>query len=214
MSLFVNPSGKIVMASNAKPIECFRCPCKNIVDDPGMYCVTENFYSGDGCTGSLLNTLPHKCMCMTPECTGDWDQEIVCQGRVQYVYESGPNVGCPDNCNPTPPPTCPTDCSTGYPATLNITFSGFTNSGECMGDGDCGIDGTFAISRTGCEWTGIHSGPYYFAQLICLGGVWTLNITGAAEAMVRATKTGSQVGSYTVTNCYYCCSTCGTIVIA
>jgi len=146
MSLFVNPSGKIVMAGNTKPIECLRCPCENIVGDPYMYCVTENFYSGDNCTGGLQTTLEHQCMCMDDGCQGLWDKAAFCQGQVQYVYESGPHgISCPDNCVAA---ACPSDCSG---CTINsIVVSGFSST--------CGafFNGSYTVNQVGCSWDGLY----------------------------------------------------------
>ena len=147
MSLFVNPSGKIVMASNAKPIECIRCPCQNIPTDPSMYCVTKKFFAPGDCTpgGTPLLTLEHQCTCMETNCTGDWDQISVCDGDVLYVYESGPNVGCPDNCNPPPPANCPTDFCVGCSVSsvsIDITPGGCANM----------TDTVFGFSQYDCAW--------------------------------------------------------------
>jgi hypothetical protein len=110
MSLFVNANGRIVLSAGNKPIECLNCPCEEIFANPNVYCVKKEFYSGDGCTGSLLNTLEHQCMCMDLGCAGAWDQITFCQGNVKYTYESGPHfIACPDGCISIPA-VCPTNC--------------------------------------------------------------------------------------------------------
>jgi len=201
MSLFVNPSGKIVMASNAKPIECFRCPCKNIIGDPYAYCVQEDFYAGDGCTGGIVNTLQHKCMCMTAECSGDWDKVAFCQDRVRYTYESGPHFGliCPDNCEPIVPVPCPSDClSCG---TLSFVITGVTGSGMCTE-----FNTTFSVPKLfSCFWNGSKELPSRTVALNvqCAGSTWKFAI-GLGDGTLDFTMsntTGCPTGTYTFSAC-------------
>ena len=200
MSLFVNPSGKIVMSSANKPIECFRCPCKDIVGDPNVYCVTENFYSGDNCTGSLLNTLPHKCMCMDDGCRGIWDKATFCQDRVQYVYESGPHgIRCPDNCNPIVPVACPSNClSCG---TLSFVITGVTGSGMCTE-----FNTTFSVPKLfSCFWNGSKVLPSRTVALNvqCAGSTWKFAI-GLGDGTLDFTMpntTGCPTGTYAFSAC-------------
>ena len=156
------------MASNAKPIECFRCPCKDIIGDPNVYCVTENFYSGGNCTGSVVQTLPHKCMCMDDGCQGTWDKATFCQDRVQYVYESGPHgISCPSNCVPA---VCPSNCTSC--GTVHLSVSGTVCSY---------LNGaTFTLTKSGgaasCIWQGYDSMFNFIGSLRCLSLQWFLQI--------------------------------------
>ena len=181
MSLFVNPNGKIVMSATNKPVECPRCPCQNIIGDPSVYCVKEDFYSGDGCTGSVLTSKPHQCLCMTPNCDSTWDKATFCQDRVKYTYESGPNIFCPDNCNPA---TCPTDCSS-CPLHFSLTTSGMSGT-------NCSImnQSWTSLNRVGCTWSFIVGAFPINAALACNATTHKWTITLNYQLTVQAVFEG------------------------
>jgi hypothetical protein len=201
MSLFVNPNGKIVISAGNKPIECGRCPCLPPCDgDPHVYCVTEEFYSGDNCSGSLLNTLEHQCMCMNECCDASWDQVTFCQGRVKYTYEAGPHfISCPNNCIPIVPVECPSDCPTC--GALSVVITGVTGGGMCTE-----FNTTYSVSKImSCIWNGSKTLPSMEVALsvICNGTTWNFWI-GLGDGLLEFTMpntTGCPTGTYAFSAC-------------
>jgi hypothetical protein len=200
MSLFVNANGKIVKQSNGKPFECLNCPCDQIWTDPNVYCVTEQFYSGAGCTGSLLQTKEHQCLCMDNGCLGVWDQITFCQGQVRYTYESGPHfINCPDNCQPVVPVSCPSDCSSC--GNLSFVITGVTGGGMCSE-----FNTTFSVPKLfGCLWNGAQQLPSMMVAMSvqCTGTTWKFWI-GLGDGLLEFTMsntTGCPTGVYAFSAC-------------
>lgn len=201
MSLFVNPNGKIVLSANNKPIECLNCPCETIFGDAYTYCVKEEFYSGDGCTG-IVHTLEHQCLCMTvlELCSNTWDKVAFCQGRVKYIYESGPHfITCPDNCIPIVPVECPSDCPTC--GALSVVITGVTGGGMCTE-----FNTSYSVSKvTNCIWNGSKTLPSMEVALsvICHGTTWNFWI-GLGDGLLEFTMpntTGCPTGTYAFSAC-------------